>query len=572
MDFDHAVTSLIGLLRNGIPQDGSVLLNNLVYYTPRLRNVRSLENLIRSTFESYVWANKDLFELYEMSQAIVQWKLEISEPTISLQEFYSAWDLCFANCNAWTPQKLAILGGILSTKSKFEYLQRNHFLDDSGIVIKLYGYWRNEYFLPVWCSLIGKSQPLSRLDELVAIYSTISDPIDVKKNQVPWDTVTWSLTRLSTNYLASPPFGDSPSTRHLNQFVKTLQISIERNNQLVISGALGALCRECFNLCAREAGSSNPNKNYMGEYYRNILFAVIIELKSILDATRRIPENWYPQIIMCLFFTSFIAKDIGIVGFESYEYVYDVVTTGITICPNRWVYMQVLDTMIGNVWNGIPIRSNKPNDAKRLFMLNYMERTLPEFSHLTPNFIEHVIRPLELSYIDSQDVEVRESVHLVLLSLFQNSISGDNLLTWQAHHYHEYVALATEHFLQNKLSEAQLAIVYQGMASRLPLLQVVDRHLTRNTLHYTYLKILNCPQVDQQRVLLLCLIYQFPYVDKIFLVDWFNTCKELMSKIKFDKAQNRQILEALWKVVSGTKSDDALKWWYGNIVPTKSYL
>lgn len=572
MDFDDTVNHLISFLRNGIPQNSPALLNNLVYYTPRLRNVRSLQKLVGSTFESTIWAKTDLFELYEMSQAIIQWKLEISEPTVSLHEFYNAWDLCFANCNAWTPQKLTILGGILSTKSKFEYLQKNHFLDDSGTVIRLYGYWRNEYFLPVWCSLVGRSQPLSRLDEIVAIYSTLSDPVDIKRNQVPWDMVTWSLTRLSTSYLASPPVDNSPLARHLSQFVKTLQISIGRNSQTVISDVLSNLCRECFNLCAREAGSSNPKKNYSGEYFRNVLFAIIIELKSILDATQNVPENWYPQIIMCLFHTSFIAKDIGTIGFESYEYVYDVVTTGITMCSNHWVYMHLLDTMVGNIWNGLPIRSNKPNDAKRLFLLNYMERTLPEFPHLTPPFIRGVIKPMEFSYIDSEDLEVRESMHLVLLSLFQNSVSGDNLIAWQAQHYHEYITLATDHFLQGKLSEAQLAIAYQRMSSRLPLLQAVDRHLTRNTLHYTYLKTLNCPHTDQQKALLLCLIYQIPFVNRIFLLEWFNTCKELMSKIKFDGAQNKKILEALWKVVSSIKTDDALKWWYGNIIPTKSYL
>ncbi|GCE97227.1 hypothetical protein ZYGM_004573 [Zygosaccharomyces mellis] len=572
MNCDHAVNHLIGFLINGVSQDNPALLNNLVYYTPRLKSVTSLQNLIGSAFMSSIWADADLFELYEMSQAIVQWKLQISEPTISLQEFYSAWDLCFVNCNIWTPQKLAILGGILSTKSKFEYLQRSYFLDDSGTVIKLYRCWRNQHFLPVWCSLLGKSQSLSRLDEIVAIYSTISDPVDVKRNQIPWNTVTRSLTRLSTSYLSSPPTRESPLTRHLNRFVKTLQISIIKNNQTVISEALDNICSECFNLYAREVGSSNPNKHYMGEYYRNALFAVIIELKSILDSTPTIPENWYQQIIMCLFYTSFIAKDIGIVGFESYEYVYDLVTTGITMCSNQWIYIQVLDTMIGNIWNGIPIHSNKPNDAKRLFMLNYLERTLPEFPHLTPSFIRKVIKPIELSYIDSNDVELRESAHLMLLSLFQNSVSESSLVTWQTQYYHEYIALATDHFLQKKLSEAQLAIIYQRMSSRLPHLQTVDKHLTRDTLHYTYLKILNCHQTDQQRVLLLCLIYQIPFVNRIFLLEWLNTCQELMSGIKFDRAQKKKILEALCTVVSSLQTDDALKWWYSNILPTQSYL
>lgn len=572
MDLDHAVDYLISILRNGTPQNSSALLNNLVYYTPRLKSIRSLEGLVISTFESTVWANVDLFEIYEMSQAIIQWKLEISEPTISLEQFYNTWGLCFANCNAWTSQKLAILGGILSTKSKFEYLQQNYFLDDSGKIINLYAYWRNELFLPVWCSLLNISQPLSQLDEIVAIYSTLIHYSDIKTNQIPWDTVTWSLTRLSTRYLESPPVEESPLARHLSQFVKTLQISITMNSQTVVSRALSDLCRECFNLCAREVGNSNPTKNYSGEYYRNVLFAIIIELKCILDATPRIPENWYAQIIMCLFNTSFIAKDIGVVGFESYEYVYDVITTGITMCSNRWIYIHVLDTMIGNIWDGILIHSNKPNRAKLLFMLNYLEKTLPEFSHLTPSFIQNVIKPIELSYIDSKDVEIRESVYLVLLSLFQNSISGEDLTQWQAHYYYRYLALTVDHFLLGKLSEAQLVIIFQKLSSKLPLLQTADRHLTRNSLHYTYLKILNCPQTEQKKVLLLCLIYQIPFVNKSFLLEWLNTCKELMSKINFNGGQNKEILQVLWEVVSSMKTDVALKWWYTSIVPTKSNL
>lgn len=572
MESNHVVAYLINLLKNGIPQNDSALSNNLVYYMPRVNNIRTLQSLVRCMFESPVWVNKDLFELYEMSQAIVRWKLEISEPTISLQEFYNTWNVCFAQCSAWTPQKLAIIGGLLSTKSTFEYLQRNYFLDDSGEVAKTYSHWRNAYFMPVWCSIMNKIQLPSRLDEIVAIYSTVSDPNDVKRDQMPWDTVTLSLTRLSTNYIASLPTKYSPLARHLSQFVKTLQISIQKNSMMVISTVLGDLCRACFDLCAREVGDSNPRKNYMSEYYRNALFAVTIELNAILGAAQEIPENWYPQIIMCLFFTSFISRDIGVIGFESYEYVYDVATVGITMCYNQSVYLHVLDTMIGNVWDGRRVHSNKLNDAKRLFMLNYMERTLPEFSQLTPHFIEQVIRPMELSYINSVDVDVRESMHLVLLSLFQNSVSGDNLIAWQANHYNEYLSLATENFLQHKLSETQLIIFYRKMSSKLPLLLAVDKHLSRSTLHYTYLKILNCLHLEQKKVLLVCLIYQLPYVDKKFLIDWLDTCKELVSKIKFDKGQNKKILRSLWGVVSCMKSDTALKWWYGNIVPSTSYL
>lgn len=571
MQFEHAVSYLINLLRTGRIQNHDGLLNNLVYYIPRLQSIEALQHLVTSTFDSNVWVYKDLFELYEATQAIFQWKLEISEPTVSLEDFYSVWDFSIAQCQSWTPQKLAILGGILSTKERFKALQRNNFLDDSGKVIKLYNRWRNEYFMPIWCSLICKPRPLARLNEMVAIYATISEASDLRWTQLPWNTVTSALTDLSTSYIRYPPAKDSPITRNLNRFVKTLQISVARSDSQVVSTVLRSLCRECFNLCTREVNSAQPNKSYSVEYYRNVLFAIIIELASILSATQKIPEYWYPQVIMCLFFINFISQDVGIQGFDSYEYVYDFITTGVTMLNDTSLYMHVLDTMLGNVWKELP-HPNKPNDAKIVFILNYLEKTVPNIINLSPQFIETIIIPLQQAYIDSSNSEIRESMHLLLLSLFENCVSSNDLTLWQARHYHEYIDLATIHFLRGSLSEKQLLIVYQKMSSRLKILQSIDEDLSKSTLHYTYLKIINCTKTEQQRVLLLCLIYQLPFASPKFVIHWFDTCQELISTIAFDKNQKSTILVAFWEVISSMKSDAALKWWYTNVVSCKSLL
>lgn len=571
MVFENAVTYLISVLQTGVLHHDDGLLNNVVYYIPRLQTIKTLQTLVKSTFESSVWANTELFDLYEATQATFQWKLEISEPTISLEDFYRIWDFTFAQSPSWTLQKLAMLGGALSTNFSFMTLQRTKFLDDSGEVSKLYGRWRNEYFISLWCSLISKPQPITHLDEIVAIYATINESSDIKNKGIPWNTVTLALARLSTNYIKYPPLRNSPITRHLNKFVKTLQVSVQKSDNSVITKVLNALCRECFNLCAREVNSLQPNRSYSDEYYRNVLFVVVIELKAILTSTQQIPEEWYPQIIMCLFHTNFITHDIGVIGFESYEDIYGVIITGITMCSDFLVYVHVLDTMQGNIWKNLTY-PNKPNDAKLLFMLNFMEKTLPNVANMSPKFIETVVNPLQNAYIDSPDSEIRESMHLVLLSLFQNFLSGDDLASWQAKHYLDYIAIATTHFLLGQLSENQLIIIFQRMSSSLPLLQTIDRDLSKSTLHYTYLRIINCTKQDNQRVLLLCLIYQLPYVNKEFLIDWLNTCQELIYAIGFDRKQKTTILEVLWEVISSSKSEVALKWWYGNVVSSKNFL
>lgn len=566
------INHLLTILAHEKPFVNAPFLNNLIYYTPRIKSPSQLVQLVSAIFESDGWLKVDLLDLYDMSQAILHWKLEISEPVISLSEFFSVWDSCFARCQSWTPQKLAILGGILSTKEEFISLQTSYYLDDTGEVGKFYSDWRRGYFMPTWHQFIQKSS--RNIDRLVLIYAMISEPCDdFGSTFFYWDTTTLSLFRSFTKYLVNEDQENTFVGKHLNKLAGTLQISISKSSSLVVSRLLSHLCTECYNLSTKELASTKPKRNYTNSYYSNILFTIIIALKATLQGATALPTIWYYQIIMCLFYVNFITEDVGTIGFESYESVYDIASTGITMCDDRVIYRDILDTMNGNIWKDSSC-SNKVNRAKLLFLLNFMGKTLSDASNITPEFIERFLRPLQLIYFSSSEEEIRESMHVATLSLFNNSISGDDLIEWQGHHYLEYISLSTDHFMSGKLSAEQLVLIYQKMSSRLPLLQVVDRHLSRDVLHYTYLRIINCKsnQTEQQMVLLKCLIYQIPYSNEQFLVNWLETCMALISDTHFRRKQQEEIIDTLWEVISYIKSDSALKWWYTHISPLQSRL
>lgn len=566
------INHLLTILAHEEPFVNTSILNNLIYYTPRIKSLSQLVQLVNAIFESDRWYQVDILELYDMSEAILQWKLEISEPVLSLSEFFSVWDSCFQRCQSWTPQRLAILGGILSTKEKFLSLQATYYLDDTGKVGTFYTDWRRGYFMPTWYQFIRKSS--RNIDRLVLIYAMISEPCDdFGSTFFYWDVTTLSLFRSFTEHLVNEDQEKTFVGKHLNKVASTLHTSISKSSSPVVSRLLSQLCTECYNLSTKELASSNLKRSYASPSYSNILFTIIIALKATLEGAKALPNIWYYQIIMCLFYINFITEDVGTIGFESYERVYDIASTGITMSDDPMIYRDILDTMKGNIWKDLSC-SNKVNNAKLLFLLNFMGRTLSDVPSITPEFIERFLVPLQSIYFDSFDEEIRESMHVAMLSLFNNSICGDDLIKWQGNHYLEYISLSTDHFISGKLSAEQLVLIYQKMSSRLPLLQAVNRHLSRDTLHYTYLRIINCKnnQVEQKMVLLKCLIYQIPYSNEQFLVNWLDTCMTLISEIHFKRKQHEEIIQTLWEVISYMKSDGALKWWYIYIAPLQSRL
>lgn len=569
---DQAINHLLNALAQDKPLSSPTILNNLVYYTPRIKTVLQLSRLINAIFSGTSRSNYDVLELFEMSQAIAQWKLEISEPVITPSQFYERWDACFRACTSWTRSKLAILAGILSTRDNFQSIQASNFIDDSGKVIKYYESWREDLFIPTFINFLTNSarDPTS----LILTYAVISHPSDASRHgHLPWDMITVYLSRLLLQYMAGPSQTDSFFEKNISRVAKTMQTSLANSSEFVIQGFLSQLCRVCYDLSFSELRDQQHHKDYSTRYYSNILFTVVVVLDSILQTPASTSLPLFSQVVMILFNLNFIAEDVGLAGFDSYESVYEVTCTGIVLTAKQEVYISTLKVMNGNVLPDVS-HPNRVNRAKLLFMLKFMGSTLSEVSPIPVHFIKDFIQPLQMVYMRSPEKDIRESTHIMTLSLFSNKLGGDEFLQWEAQNCLPYMDLSTQQFLLDEISEKQLIMIYQKMSSRLPNLQLVNRHLSRETLHYIYLKILNChlQQTAKRAVLLKCMIYQLLYSSEDFLVDWLDATQELLSSIEFTKEQRNDIVTTLWDVLSHSKSDKAFKWWYGQLDSLRSRL
>lgn len=567
---DHqAINHLLALLAS----DGNVVdpafLNNLVYYTPRLKSSTKLVSLVKAIFKSNVWLHFDLLKLYQMAQGIVYWKLEISEPSIPVSVFYDVWNSCFAKCQLWTMPRLAIIGGILSTKDKFNELQLTSFVDDTGKIKGYYRDWKRLYYLPILQQFL--QMPYTDLRSLTIIYATISEFEDSSINNLDsWCTITSSLADLFSSYIISPHHQDIFLHENMNKLAKTLQISLTKSPDFLISRFLSRLCRDFYDLSVMEL-KTNPNKDYSSKRYSNILFTTCVALKALLEDKRSLPPAWYYQITMCLFYLNFITEDIGNTGLDSYGTVYEITSTAISCGTDSRIYYDLLSTMKGNI-SHIISEPSKINTSRLLFMLNFMGTTLSEVPVITPQLIQEIVLPLRLTYLNSTSLDIRESVHVAMISLFMNSNKG--LAKWQAQNYLNYLRISVGQFLDGKITEQQIILIFQKISSRVSSLSFFEKHLLRDALHYTYTKVLNCYkfQKEQQKALVKCIIYQIPYVVSQKMIYWLDTVQELLSQINFTATQRDDILSSLWKTVSTLKSDTALKWWYSTVVPMHARL
>lgn len=569
---DQTINHLLTVLAQDKPITSPAILNNLVYYTPRTKSVPQLTRLINAIFQGTSRSEFNVLKLFEMSQAIVQWKLNISEPVIPPSEFYQVWNSCFRGCQSWTRSKLAILAGILSTRDNFKSLQASNFVDESGQIVKLYESWEQDIFIPTWCEFLKSSHrdPVS----LVLIYAAISRPSDASRYSfLPWDLVTVHLSRLLLRHMEGPGRSEPFFGNNLSRMAKTLQTSLAESDRIVVSDFLSQVCRGGYDLGFLELYDRTQPKDYSGQYYSNLLFTVVLALNSILQTQSQVPVAWFVQMTMILFNFNFIAEDVGLVGFESYQSVYEITCKGITLAAEQEVYFDTLKIMNGNV-SATHLNGNKINRAKTLFMLKFMGSTLSEISMIPIQFVKGFIEHLQALYLNSSEEDIRESAHIMSLSLFSCQNNYHEFLQWETQNYMPYIDLSTDQFLQQRISDKQIILIYQKMSSQLPTLQHVDRHLSRETLHYTYLRILNCHSQgsDKQAVLLKCLIYQILYSNEEYLIDWLDTTQELLSSIKFTEEQRQDILTTLWDVLSHSKSDIAFKWWYERLGTLQSRL
>ncbi|CCF57113.1 hypothetical protein KAFR_0C01180 [Kazachstania africana CBS 2517] len=543
----------------------SILQNNVVYFIPRIRSIQMLQKMVSSTFETKTWVNMDPLRLYEMGLGISSWKLEISEPFISLNDFYDIWDKCFMTTRNWTIPKLAILTGLLASKTKFMELQRSFFVDASGNIRRLYERWKAVYFSNVWCQFFRRHEnSYETCKPLIVLYSTIAsdNDVDLLRN-ISWDSVTLSLVRVITDYMQSTSQKHDPFlSKNLNFIANALQISLKRTSEQRIFHCICQLKRASMALCYRELQQTFPDASYSTKFYSDILITIVLTLRGSLEARTVLPGIWCSEILSCLYNLNFIALDFGTVGFYSYELIYQICISGITMTREISYYIAFLNFMKNEIL--MSKVQNKIHNSKILFLLSFLEKTVSMLPALDRGFITSLIDPVSVQYLNSNNKDIREAAHSVMLSLYTAEAHNTNLINWQSENFLNYLMISIDHFLNNSLEERQLLMIFDRICATLPRLQVMNNNILSQCLQMTYSKFLTINSCDSERkkVLLKCIIYQILYLQDNEICEWLDKCLELIKSSSLHPSQQDEVIASMWEMISLSKSDIAIQWWY----------
>lgn len=564
---DQAVDYIINALsKPNFHGDIKAILNNLVYYVPRVRSKVNLDRLLHAMFCSKAWETalqNDFISLQESSEAIFSWKLEISEPVISVNEFYQAWDSAVTDCNMWSAGQIAIIGGALKAQNKFKSLQTRYFLDERGSVVEIYTRWKRQYFLPLWRQIFMRSvRTPKRLEQLTLILSAVFSPRD--SAFVPCDPLCEVLIGLSIAYIQDPSRCEPSVARNISNIAKTLEAALQYASKKVTSRSLKLICTATFELSLREL--NNPKSVYSSQAYSNQLLTVVLIFRGCVTQPV-IPDIWYLQIIVSLYYMNFILQDFGRVGFESYEFIYEVCTTAIKMKPES--YVNSLEVMRGNLWPSV--MNNAVNDSRALFLLTFVESTVADMT-IDAKLLHSILVPTLNHFVRSPNTVICESAHAAQLALFSNHVSPDCLQKWKCGNCLEYLDLSTNQFLAGFLSSSQVVHVYTSIVREAAFLHPYNDDLVREILHFTYLRILNSWKMGPEIVatLIECLVVQIPHASQKYIIDWLDNCLSLINSCGQGK---EKLLDHLWlQLTSNEITDDAFSWWYENVVRASSKL
>ncbi|EDO16273.1 hypothetical protein Kpol_1053p9 [Vanderwaltozyma polyspora DSM 70294] len=566
-------TRIKGTVNNGDEKLNQALLNNVVYYTARIRSIGLLNEMVDGIFNSQYWNNYDLLELQEMVKGIFQWKLEISEPVVPIDTFCAIWNSYIVGCKSWSVYKIAIVAGALDTQDKFESLQSSIFVDDSGSVRNLYETWRSKYYIPIWNDFIrmytGNGNDLVR--KLMLSYSAISRESDNNFGVLPWQNITIALTNLSSDYITSKGIKESQfMSRNMNKVAKTLLLSIPHCSEQLTSTILAKFCKMCYDLSTVESNNSGSwGNDYSDRHYVNILLTIVLSLKGILESRNTIPVQWYHQVITCLYFIHFIVKDFGISGFESYNYVLNVSVTGIKMAAekNPKIYMDLVCLMRSNIW-GDPKSGNKISISKLLFLLTFLESTISQFKGIDMHFIETIVQPLIDEFIRSSNNDIKESIHWMILSALNTK-----LYDWQIKLIPQYLDASFTAFIDGELLPNQIILIAQTVSGRIQHLSQLKESMPSETCNYIYSKI-QTPGLpnETKKTLIECLIFMSASISNGNILEWLEKCSDLILTSNFDKTANHELISTMWTLVTTMRSKVALKFWYDKLPQLQSKL
>ncbi|AAS52889.2 AER208Cp [Eremothecium gossypii ATCC 10895] len=545
------VDMLIGSLgsRTLGQKGGEQLAQNVVYYVPRVRDLKQLEALVKAVFQSPVWGTTDVFHVFEMAQAIIQWKLEISEPSLDVATFYRAWDGVFTSAQSWSVAQLGLLAGVLSTRQRYVDVQRAVFVDDSGRCEELYAKWRAQYFLPVWGQLLARrrSDP-STVDILALLYAVLSDEHD---HGLEWGLLAQSLFRQAARYMLTKNESGFAAV-HLDAVGVSLKRALAAGTPSIAAKILENACHVTYELAQREMNSLGPRPDYAARYYSNTMFVVVLLLEGCLSNGHAAPA-WRHQALMCLFYINFIVHGFGKDGFNTYQRIYQNVLS--VLESNIEVFHASLGVLDGNIWP----QGNWVNDSRILFMLEYMETGLAAIP-LTGAYVQHSAMPIIERYMHASNAEIREGAYAVQLALLRNACPETTFVSWKMQHLKPLLDTGVAQFVAGQLSETQLVALYQAVVSQLPLLSLWNADLPRELLQFTYQKILQFPKIPTKAVLCECLILQCQFVKDKYLSGWLDNCLELIAEIP--QPQHGALIGKLWELIKRSRNDLAIRWWY----------
>lgn len=481
---------------NAVP----AVLNNLVYFIPRIQIESSLVDLVYAFVESPLLIHINPLELFEAGHAIFKWKLQISEPTVSLHDFFSIWNDCFNLCQSWTLPKLSILCGILTMKNEYDSLQKTYYVDDSGQLAKIFQSWREDIFIPLWIHLYNQSmtQDLDLTELLTSIYATVSARIDLRnKNMKPlWNVISHSCINVLIKHVYGEASNDSKGTFYsdnMNHLARILQFSMTETEPHCASDILDDLIKVSLVLSQKEFNSVMPNKTYDIPFYSRRFISIILAIRGCLESRNLVPTEWYKKSLIILYYLNFIADDFGTVGFMSYEFVYGICVDGLLMHKDVTDVTLSLIDLFQSHFNPSLRYPNKVNDSRLIFLLEYMDTINKKIPDLDIKFVTNIEFPIVSSHLVSRIQQIRESAHTTMMSLLLNTSRSVNFLQWKKDQVHDYTSMVISQYNSGMLTNDQLHIIFKSIGCSLPLMQTIDRDMVMYVLHVLYRAIVNTP-------------------------------------------------------------------------------
>ena len=634
------VTYLIHILQDG-SSDNEVysrdaihnILNNLEYYTPRLRDLKLLRVLVDALFNSQLFClvgnnsvdHLTLLDLHALGRSIFQWKLEISEPTVPLDSFYRVWDDCFARSSPdnWTLPKIFILSGVLATEDTFKRLQETSFIDGSGKVMNLYTEWMDRYFLPVWShAFLSGYRSSATVDSLALVFSVLFKGIESRRGTnlpgINWSMLSVSLVRV----LGSIFKLKSSKQPHLEMQIPagmksyyfysyystipfTLSISLKNTDAGTLSSLLSNITEICKYWSFDEL---DLKRKIVPEEQRSTVYiTLIVTLKALLQARQDVPQEWYYRTLIALFHLSFMSQDFGTVGFLDYEFVYHCAVRGVSSDPvdtldKLPIYAELIEYMEfeipgGNHFDDYGNHSDKT--SKILFLLDFIENVNSLVSDMPASIATSVIYPIIHKYLllplrssssssrpperERTNRDILEAAHAAMLSFYLNPYSGSEtpdvkFTLWKLARITEYLNVSIDQFLDNRISDRQIKLIASSLASFLFSTEAVNTKVPKYQVYEpTMLRLLRIPVTketeDQRKVLTECLMDQLPFVSND--AERCQRLDEIMNIVKnseFDERSYQEILDTLWEVILASRSDEGIRWWYTHMTRYRGKL